>query len=145
MLLLVVGCWLLVVGCGYGCLVVVVVVEVAVDVVVVVAVAVAVAAAAAAAVGGVFCVDLPTLYELCAGERLVLEKAVPRYLRASRSISVSAVPFGPGTDIWRSCRYIGALFRALVGLLGGIRRFVSCDVGANHCRVRHIRWGKVWS
>ena len=57
-----------------------------------------------------------------------------------RPISVSAVPFGPGTDIWRSCRYNGALFRALFGLLGGIRRFVSCDVGANHCKLRHIGW-----
>ena len=53
---------------------------------------------------------------------------------------MSAVPFGPDADIWRSCGYIGALFRALVGLLGGIRRFVSCDVGANHCVLRHIRW-----
>ena len=41
-----------------------------------------------------------------------------------------AVPFGPGTDIWRSCRYIGALFLALVALPGSIRRFVSCEVGA---------------
>ena len=71
-----------------------------------------------------------------------LEKAVPRYRRPGRSISVSAVPLGPGTDIWRSCRYIGALFRALVGLPGGIRRFVSCDVGANHCRLRHLGWEK---
>ena len=55
---------------------------------------------------------------------------------------MSAVPFGPGTDIWRSCSYIGALFRALVGLPGGIRRFVSCDIGANHCRLRHIGWEK---
>ena len=39
------------------------------------------------------------LLELWAGERLVLEKAVPRYRRAGRSISVSAVPVGPGTDI----------------------------------------------
>ena len=45
-----------------------------------------------------------------------------------------------GTDIWRSCRYIGALFRALVDLPGGLRRFVPCDVGANHCRLRHIGW-----
>ena len=35
---------------------------------------------------------------------------------------------------------IGALFRALVALPGGIRRFVPCDVGANHCRPRHIEW-----
>ena len=58
---------------------------------------------------GVSYVELLILYELWAGERLDLEKAVPRYRRAGRSISVSAVPFGPGIDIWRSCRFIGAL------------------------------------
>ena len=45
-------------------------------------------------------VELPILYELWAGERLVLEKAVSRYRRVGRPISVSAVPFGPGIDIW---------------------------------------------
>ena len=68
-----------------------------------------------------------------AGERLELEKAVPRYRRPGRSISVSAVPFGPGTDIWRSCRFLGDLFRVL-------RRFIPCDIGANHCRLRHVGW-----
>ena len=91
-------------------------------------------------VGGVSYVELLILYELWAGERLDLEKAVPRYRRVGRSISVSAVPFGPGTEIWRSRRYIGALFRALVAVPGGVRRFVSCEVGANHCRLRHIGW-----
>ena len=57
--------------------------------------------------------DLLILYEIWAGESLELEKAVPRYLRPGRSLSVSAVPFGPGTDIWRSCRFIGALFWGL--------------------------------
>ena len=66
-------------------------------------------------VGGDSYVELLIFHEL-AGERLDLEKAVPRYRRAGRSISVSAVPFGPGTDIWRSCRYSGALLRALDGL-----------------------------
>ena len=59
-------------------------------------------------VGGVSYVELLILYELWAGERLSLEKAHPRYLRPGRPISVSAVPFGPGIDIWRSCRFIGA-------------------------------------
>ena len=77
-----------------------------------------------------------------AGERLDLEKAVPWYRGAGRSISVSAVPLGPGTDIWRSCRYICALLRALVALPGSIRRFVPCEVGANHCRLRHLGWEK---
>ena len=46
----------------------------------------------------------------------------PRYLRPGRSISVSAVPFGPGTDIWRSCKLLGALFRSLRDLPFGLRR-----------------------
>ena len=56
--------------------------------------------------------------------------------------SVSAVPFGPGIDIWCSCRFIGALMRSLCLLPGGLRRFVACSVGANHCRLRHIGWEK---
>ena len=58
-------------------------------------------------VGGTSYVELLTLYELWAGERLSLERAVPRYLRHGRPISVSAVPFGPSIHIWRSCRFIG--------------------------------------
>ena len=56
-------------------------------------------------VGGISYVELLILYELWAGERLSLEKAQPRYLRPARPISVSAVPSGPGIDIWRSCRF----------------------------------------
>ena len=91
-------------------------------------------------VGGVSYVELLILYELWAGERLSLEKAHPRYLRPGRPISVSAVPFGPGIDIWCSCRFIGALMRSLCLLPGGLERFVSCSIGANHCRLRHIEW-----
>ena len=90
--------------------------------------------------GGVSYLELFMLYELWAGERLQLEKAVPRYRRPGRSISVSAVPSGPGTDIWRSCRFLGALFRGLRDLPFRLRRFVPCDIGANHCRLRHIGW-----
>ena len=89
-------------------------------------------------VGGVSYVELLILYELWAGERLSLEKAHPRYLRPGRPISVSAVHFCPGIDIWRSCRFIGALMRSLCLLPGGLRRFVPCSIGANHCRLRHI-------
>ena len=64
--------------------------------------------------GGISYLELLILYELWAGERLSLEKACPRYLRPGRPISVSAVPFGPGIDIWRSCRFIGALMRSLL-------------------------------
>ena len=69
-------------------------------------------------VGGVSYVELLIMYELWAGERLSLEKAHPRYLRPGRPISVSAVPFGPGIDIWRSCRFVGALMRSLCLLPG---------------------------
>ena len=69
--------------------------------------------------GGVSFVELLTLYELWAGERLSLERAVPRYLRPGRPISVWAVPFDPGIDIWRSCRFIGAIMRSLCLLPGG--------------------------
>ena len=58
-------------------------------------------------VGGVSFVEILILYELWAGERLCLENAVPRHRRVGRPISVSAVPFGPGIDIWRSCRFFG--------------------------------------
>ena len=90
-------------------------------------------------VGGVSYVELLFLYEIWAGERLELEKAVPGYRGPGRSISVSAVPFGPGTDFWRSKSFFGALFR-LRDLPFGLRRFVPCDIGANHCRLRHIGW-----
>ena len=93
-------------------------------------------------VGGVSYVELLLLYVLWAGERLSLEKAHPRYLRPGRPISVSAVPFGPGIDIWRSCRFIGAVMRSLCLLPGGLGRFVPCSIGANHCRLRHIGWEK---
>ena len=55
---------------------------------------------------------------------------------------MSAVPFGPGPDIWRSCRFLGELVRALRTMPGGIGRFIPCDIGANHCRLRRIGWEK---
>ena len=59
-----------------------------------------------------------------------------------RPISVSAVPFGPAIDIWRSCRLIGALMRSLCLLPGWLGRILPCSIGANHCRLRHIGWEK---
>ena len=89
---------------------------------------------------GISYVELVILYELWAGERLSLERAVPWYLRPGRPISVSAVPFGPGIDIWRSCHFIGSIMRSLCFFPGGLGRFVPCSIGANHCRLRHIGW-----
>ena len=91
-------------------------------------------------VGGISHVELLLLYELWSGERLSLEKAHPRYLRPVRPISVSAVPCGSGVDIWRSCRFIGAMMRFLCLLPGGFGRFVPCSIGADHCRLRHVGW-----
>ena len=91
--------------------------------------------------GGVSLVEI-LFFELWAGERLELEKAVHRYWRPGRPISVWAVPFGPGTDIWRSCRFLGELVRALRTMPGGIGRFIPCDIGADHCRLRRIGWEK---
>ena len=79
---------------------------------------------------------------LWAGERLSLENAVPRRRRVGRPISMSAVPVGPGIDIWRSCRFFGAIFRALRLLPGGLGRFLPGCIGANHGRLRHIGWEK---
>ena len=93
-------------------------------------------------VGGISDVELLILYELWAGERLVLEKAHPRYLRPRRPISVSAVLFGPRIDIWCSCRFIGALMRSLCLLLGGLDKFLPYSVGAHRCKLRHIGWEK---
>ena len=72
-------------------------------------------------VGGVSCLELLILCERVAVERLVL---LPCSRRAGRPVSVSAVPVGPGIDIWRSCRFIGSNFRFLDRLPGGLRRFI---------------------
>ena len=71
-----------------------------------------------------------------------LEKAVPGIGGLGAQFQCRLVRFGPGTDVWRSCRFIGALSRALCALPGGISRFVLCDIGANHLRLRHIGWEK---
>ena len=79
--------------------------------------------------GGISYVELLTLYELWAGERLQFEKAVPRCKRVDRPISVSAVPIGAGIDIRRSCEVLGAMLRALCALPGGLGRFLPCAIG----------------
>ena len=55
---------------------------------------------------------------------------------------MSAVPFGPGIDIWRSCRFVGALMRSLCLLPGGLVGFVPCSICANHWRLRFFGWEK---
>ena len=89
-------------------------------------------------VGGVSYVELLLLHERWAGERLVLEMSVLKSRRLHRPISVSVD--GPSIDIWRSCRFLGAMIRAFCGLPGGLGRFLPCRIGANHCRLRSIGW-----
>ena len=72
----------------------------------------------------------------------MVEGAVPHGRREGRPISVSAVPVGPGIDIWRSCRFLGSVFRFLGTLPGGLGRFLTCQIGAHHCRSRHLGWEK---
>ena len=93
-------------------------------------------------VGGVSYLELIILYEKWAGERLMLEGAVPFGRRERRPISVSAVPVGPGIDIGRCCRFIGSIIRFLGSLPGGLARFRPCRIGAHHCRLRHLGWEK---
>ena len=92
--------------------------------------------------GGISYVERLILYELWAGERFQFEKAVPRFKRVDRPISVSADPFGTGIDIRRSCTLLGTMLRALCVLSGGLGRFLPCAIGANHSRLRHIGWVK---
>ena len=93
-------------------------------------------------IGGVSYLELLILYELWAGERLVPEVATPVGKRVGRPISVSAVPVGPGTNIGRSCMFLGSVIRALRGMPGGLARFLPCGIGAHHCRLRHLGWEK---
>ena len=52
------------------------------------------------------------------GEKLGIELAVPKIWRKRRPVSVSAVPFRPGTERWRSCRFLGNMVRALTDMPG---------------------------
>ena len=53
--------------------------------------------------GAVPYVELVILCEFRSGERLRLEKAVPRN---GRPISASVAPVGPGMEIWQTCRFL---------------------------------------
>ena len=92
--------------------------------------------------GGVSYVELLILYERWAGERLRIEESLPKYRRPGRRISVSAAPLCPDADIWKLCRFLGHMFRALVRLPGGLGRFLPGRIVANHGRLRHIGWEK---
>ena len=93
-------------------------------------------------VGGISYVELLIFYELWAGERLFLEKAHPGYLRPGRPISVSAVPVGPGIDIWRSCRFIGAMMMSLCLLPGEVCALLYW---CSSLQASSYWLGKVWS
>ena len=84
-------------------------------------------------------VELLLLFELWVGERLVLEKAVPGYRRLGRP--VSAVPFVQALIFGDRAGLLGS-YQVIVCSACGIGRFVPCLIGANHCRLLHIRWEK---
>ena len=66
------------------------------------------------------------------GKGCLWSSALPKYQRRRRSITVTASSGVAETVIWRSCRFIGALFRALQDLLGGLGRFIPGRIGGNH-------------
>ena len=74
------------------------------------------------------------------GERLCIKLAVLTNSRNRRLIGITLVPKGPGIESWRSCRFLGSMFRSLNDLPGGLGRFIPCKLGGNHCRLRHIGW-----
>ena len=80
--------------------------------------------------GGVSFIEVLILYELWAGERLALEAAVPK-VSSKRTLNYCDSGYwGKLTQfIWRSCRLIGALFRALQNLPGGLSRFLPGRIG----------------
>ena len=55
---------------------------------------------------------------------------------------MSAAPLCPDTDIWKLCRFLGNMLRALSRLPGGLGRFIPGRIGANRGRLRHVGWEK---
>ena len=92
--------------------------------------------------GGISYIELLILYERWAGERLRAEDFLPKFRRPGRPISVSVAPLCPDTDIWKLCRFLGNMLRALANLPGGLGRFIPGRIGANHGRLRHVGWEK---
>ena len=91
-------------------------------------------------VGGVSFIELLILFERWAGEEVGLGN-VSKLRRLHRQISVTTVLVGPSIDMWRSCRFLGAMIRALIWppWWFGVG-FLPCRIGANHCRLRSIGW-----
>ena len=83
----------------------------------------------------------------CAGERLA--GAIPKFIRRVRPITVIAAPVLSGSVIWHTCRLLGAMFRGLSCLPGGIGRFilgrtggisVSCDIFVGNKIICVVGW-----
>ena len=92
--------------------------------------------------GGISYIEMLILYERWAGERLRVEDSLPKHKRRGRKVVVTAAPIVPDVQIWKLCRYLGAMLRALANLPGGLGWFLPGRIGANHGRLRHVGWEK---
>ena len=75
-------------------------------------------------------------------EPLRVEDSIPKYRGPGSPISVSAAPLCPDADMWKLCRFLGNMLRALTKLPGGLGRFIPGRIGANHGRLSHVGWEK---
>ena len=86
---------------------------------------------------GVSFLEILILFEQWAGHRLLCEKVARPHVRAGRPISVSE-----GIEIRHGCQFISSLVWALGKLLGGLGRFLPCQVGTRLSRLRHVGWNQ---
>ena len=64
------------------------------------------------------------------------------YLNTDGLVAVFRCLLVPDTQIWKLCRFLGNMLRALTKLPGGLGRFIPGRIGANHGRLRHVGWEK---
>ena len=79
--------------------------------------------------GGVSYVEMLIMYELLAGERLVPEKAAPRYRRPLVAQFQCRLFFLIQALIFGVLFFIGGMMRAFGTLSGGLGQFLPCNIG----------------
>ena len=57
-------------------------------------------------------------------------------------IQCQLAPLSSDADMWKLCRFLGSMMRALRVLLGGLGWFIPGIISANHGRLRHNGWEK---